>query len=714
MENNVSKWRYVFLVLLLLSAFGLFTARLIDWQIVEGEKYGDIAKNSTTYTVESEALRGEILDINGVGLAINTTGYKIVIDKLYMDDDKLNDSILSLVEMMEKCNEKWIDNLPILADKNGGYTFAKDKEDEIASLKSKDNLNMNSYSTANECMAKLVELYDCKKYTEKQQRDIISVRYNMVKMGYSKTTPYTFADGISATTMAVISENFQDIPGIDVRSSTIRVNTNGTAAPHIVGAYGAISQEEYKEKQNEGYGLNDKIGKFGIEKSMESYLRGTPGSKMIRASSNGNVLDVVETKNAEPGNTVYLTIDARYQKLAQKALKDAVKEAKEIEDTSSNGDEEDTECTGGAVVMLNVKDFSVICAATYPNYDLSKYWSDYSDIAAKKGNPLLNKAFNSAFAPGSTFKPLVASAALEEKVITKDTTIYCKGVYDYYDGLNLHCMGYHEDTNVTKGITVSCNYFFNEVGRLLGIDAIDSYATRAGFGSATGIELGYGEETNGAIAGPENSKRWGSEWYPGNTVQAAIGQSDTLVSPIQLATYAATLANDGVRLQPHIIRKIVDYSRENVIMENDPDKPTVVDKLEISKENQKIVRDAMINAVNESYSSVFADFPIQIAGKTGTAENNSSDHANFICYAPADNPQVAIGVMIEHGKKSSVAMGVAKKLLLAYFENEGLEDIESTDIATVPVDNPSNANNSSEPASNSEPASGGDVSANNE
>lgn len=675
-EKKHQHGRTAFLLIVLLIIFGMFTARLADWQLINGDRYDEIAKTSTSYTVETEALRGEILDVNGVGLAINSTGYQVVIDKLYMEDDKLNDTILALILLMEKCGEKWVDALPIIME-GDSYKFADDMEDEIAELKSKDNLNMNTYSTAEECMNKLNESYKCEGYSKKEQRNIISVRYNMKKMGYSKSTPYTFADEISADTMAIVSENFQDIAGVDVRSSTIRTNPNGTAAAQIVGAYGAISSEEYKEKSDDGYSLNDKIGKFGIEKSYENQLRGKSGSKMIRASSNGNVLDVVETKNAEPGNTVYLTIDTKYQLLAQKALKEATKEAQDLAKqagTKHSGED----CISGSVVMLDVKDFSVICAATYPTYDLSKYWEDYSKIATTKGDPLINRAFQSAFTPGSTFKPLVASAALEEKAINKGTDITCTGTYDYYDGLRINCMGVHGSINVTKAIAVSCNYFFNDLGRRLGIESIESYAKRVGFGSPTGVELGEGEETSGAIAGPENSKSWGSEWYPGNTVQAAIGQSDTLISPIQLATYAATLANNGTRLQTHIVRKVVSYDRKTVISENDPSNPTVVDSMGVSEENLAIVKEGMIKAVNETYSSVFGDFKIQVVGKTGTAENNGSDHANFICYAPADNPQVAIGVMVEHGAKSSVAMNVAKKLLTQYFKDNPVSTTKET------------------------------------
>lgn len=670
MENRSVKGRYACIITIVLIAITVFVVRLVQWQIAESDYYNDIALTSTAYTVKTEALRGEIFDVNGVDLAVNITGYKVVIDKIYLDDDKLNDTVVRLVDLMEKCNEKWIDSLPIVINSDGSYSFAEGKEDEIDELKNKDNLNMNPYSTADECMAKLVEKYECSDFDKKQQRDIISVRYNMSKMGYSKSQPYTFAEGISDTSMAAISENMQDVSGVRTESTAIRTYTNGTIAPHIVGVTGLISSEEYSELKNKGYAFNDKVGKSGIEGAFESYLRGESGSKTIEVNSNGTA-SVVETKNADPGNSVYLTIDARYQQVAQKALQEAVKEAndyaKEVDDEDMGAD-----CTGAAVVVLNVKDFSVLCAASYPSYDLSKYYEDYEKLATDTTLPLFDRAFMGALAPGSTYKPMVAAAALQEGAITAATNIECGGIYTT-GGLKLWCMGYHGDQNVDEAIRDSCNVFFAETGRLLGIENMDIYAKRCGLGVKTGVEI---SESSGTLAGPEYSREMGSEWYESYVSPAAIGQSDNQFTPLQLATYAATVANNGVRLKTHIVDKVMSYAGDEVVYWNDPDNPVVIDNMEVSQKNLNEVKKAMNMATN-SYTAL-DDFDIEIAGKTGTAENNGSDHANFICYAPYDNPQIAIGVMVEHGAKSSVAINVAKKILNAYFHGEGLEDIPKT------------------------------------
>lgn len=670
MENRSAKGRYAFIITILIIVFTVFVARLVQWQIIETDHYNDIALTSTTYTVKTEALRGEIYDVNGVDLAVNVTGYKIVMDKIYLSDDNLNDTIVRLVELMEKCNEEWIDNLPIVTNADGSYSFADDKEDEIEELKSKDNLNMNPYSTADECMAKLVEKYKCEDYSKSRQRDIISVRYNMDKMGYSKTNPYTFAEGISDTTMAAVSENMQDVSGVRTESTAIRTYTNGTVAPHMVGITGLISAEEYAELKSEGYAYNDIVGKSGIEGAFESDLRGEAGSKNIEVNSDGTT-SVVQTKNAEPGNSVYLTIDARYQKVAQQALKEAVQQAndyaEEVDDENMGAD-----CTGAAVVVLNVKDFSVLCAASYPSYDLSQYYEDYEKLATDETRPLFDRAFMGALAPGSTFKPMVASAALQEGAITTSTEIECNGIYTT-GGLRLRCMGYHGSINFYEGIRDSCNVFFAETGRLLGIENMNIYAKRCGLGVKTGVEV---SESAGTLAGPEFSKKMGSEWYEMSVSPAAIGQSDNQFTPLQLATYVATIANNGVRLQTHVVSKVVSYSGDEIIYENDPDNPVVVDNMEVSAQNLNEIKKAMNMATN-SYSAL-SDFDIAIAGKTGTAENAGSDHANFICFAPYDDPEIAIGVMVEHGAKSTVAINVAKKILNAYFYGEGLEDIPET------------------------------------
>lgn len=656
MENKIGKWRYVLIIIIALIILAVYCARLIQWQIFQKDYYEDIALTSTEYTIKTDAIRGEIYDRNGVPLAVNKAGYRIVINKIYMPDEELNENIVKVVDLLESCKGKWIDELPIKVDKNGNYYFDEEKSDEIDELKSKDNLNMNPYSTADECMTKLVEKYGCEKFGKKEQRDIVSVRYNMDRLGYSKSNPYIFADDISQQAMSIISENMQSVRGVETESTAVRVYENGTAAPHIVGVTGLISEEEYTELKNKGYAYNDSIGKSGIESAYEDELRGSEGSRTYEISADGTTV-LKSTVESKPGNSVYLTIDANMQKTAQKALKEAVEEARDYA-KSVGGKNNGEDCNGAAVVMLDVKDFSVICAASYPSYDLTKYYDDYEKLATDKNVPLFDRAFMGALAPGSTFKPMVAAAALQEKAITTKTYIECQGEYTK-NGLHLWCMAYHGSIDMYAGIRDSCNVFFAETARLLGIENMDIYAKRCGLGVKTGIEI---PESAGTLAGPEYSREMGSEWYPSFVSQAGIGQSDNQFTPLQLATYVATIANNGVRLRTHVVDRVVSYSGSEVIYKTEPE---VMDNMGVSESNLKEVQKAM-NMATDNYIAL-DDFDMRIAGKTGTAENSGSDHANFICYAPYDNPQIAIGVMVEHGTKSSVAINVAKKLMNEYF-----------------------------------------------
>lgn len=656
MGAKVKKWRSVLVIIIMLIAFAALSARLVQWQVFQKDYYNEIALTSTEYTVETDAIRGEIFDVNGVPLAVNKTGYRVVINKIFMPDEELNDNIVRLSALIESCGGKWNDELPIKVDADGNYSFDEKKSDEIEELKSKDNLNMNPYSTAAECMAKLVEKYGCEDYSKKQQRDIISVRYNMSRLGYSRSNPYVFADDISERAMNVISENMQSVQGVTTESTAVRVYENGTVAPHMVGVTGLISADEYTELKNKGYSYTDRLGKSGVESALEKELRGSSGSITYEVSADGSV-SVKSTVKSHPGNSVYLTIDSNLQKTAQKALKEAVKEAndyaKEIGDKNKGAD-----CKGAAMVVLRVSDFSVLCAASYPSYDLSKYYSDYEKLATDKNVPLFDRAFMGALAPGSTFKPMVASAALQEKAITTKTHIDCQGEYTK-NGLHLWCMGYHGPIDMYQGIRDSCNVFFAETARLIGIDNIDIYAKRCGLGVRTGVEI---TESRGTLAGPEYSREMGSQWYESFVSPAGIGQSDNQFTPLQLATYVATIANGGTRLRSHVVDRVESYYGSEIIYRTEPE---IMDKMGVSAQNLNEVKKAMNMATNSYYP--LDGFPMQLAGKTGTAENSGSDHANFICYAPYDKPEIAIGVMVEHGAKSAVAINAAKKVLTQYF-----------------------------------------------
>ncbi len=661
------KTPFVICAAAVLLAAAIFTCRLADWQLIHGAEYKRLSTRSTSFNVDTMPTRGEILDRGGVGLVTNTTHYKIVIDKLYADEKSLDSTLLNLIGILKNTGSKYNDVLPVTIS-GGGYAFKKDSDEEIETLK--DELDADDDASASQCMALL-----CKKYnidgnlSDEQKRALASVHYNMELENYSNSHPYEFASDVSRSAVSAVSENTQGVGGIDVQTYLVRAAQNPTLAPHVLGAMGAISEEEYDKYSNEGvkeYTINDTVGKFGIERAYEEELKGEGGTKIIRRNSDGTIVDTVETINSKPGNTVYLTLDSNIQKAAGASLEKNIKAAQaegksESEEKGKKLLGED--CQSGAAVMLDVSDFSVLAAASYPTYDLNKY-SEYGDYYTELENtktvPMFNRAFSGTFEWGSVFKPCVAMAALEEKIITPDTEIFCTQKYDYYPSNVVRCMHRHENVNLRGALAQSCNYYFAEVGRRMGIDTMYLYAEKFGLGEYTGVEI---EESKGTLAGRDSEK-----WMPGNTVQAAIGQSDNAFTPVQLATYAATIANNGTRLKTHIVSKITDYERKKTLA--DYSKPEKVDECGVSEKNIKIVQQDMLSVTQSTdgtANSVFGNYKVKVAAKTGTAENSGSDHTTFICYAPYDKPKVAVAVVLEHGVKGKYSMQVAKDMLDAYF-----------------------------------------------
>ena len=655
--NLKGKSRYVFCIVLIVFIFSCYVVRLVDWQIVNGEVYRERANRSSIYRNKTDALRGEILDVNGVGFVENLTGYKILIDRFALPAEKENQTILDLIALLKLKNEPFIDELPIKLIPGGQFEFVEGKEKEIKELKGKNRLNLNSYSTASECMEKLAKKYNCENFEPKIKRDIVSVKYNMDVNGYydSMASSYIFADDISSELLMIVSEKFQDNQGVRIGLSAKRQPVNSDLAPHIIGSVGKISEEQYETFKDKGYSLADVVGKSGIESVMEEYLHGVAGEKKVEVAKDGSVLHTPNAKEAKPGNTIYLTIDSRLQKAANESLARAVRSSGQYD------------CVAGGVVALSVKDFSVLAAATYPSYDLAKLSEPgyYSQLVNDKTNPLFNRAFQGAFAPGSIFKPLVACGALEEGVLTPEDKVKCVGIY-HYPGHNFttKCLGVHGNADLNYAMAKSCNVYFSEVGRRLGIENMNLYSKKFGLGVKTGIEL---TETAGVLAGPEYSKSIGSKWSNLVTIKAAIGQSDNQFSPLQLATYVATIASGGNRYRTHLIRKITDYRRENIIMENNPDTPELIDTSGVSQEHLNMVKNAMRQVVLSGTATNFNNYIVPIAAKTGTAQNSGSDHTTFICFAPYENPEIAIGVVIEHGVKGMVSKIVAKDIMDAYF-----------------------------------------------
>ncbi len=655
--------RYIFILIFICLSFIIYAVRLYEWQIVKGKDFLDQANTRYTYKIETMAKRGEIVDVNGVPLAINESSYTIVINKMYVEKESENAIILSLIDLFNFKGEKWIDELPIVINSHGYFEFLPEKEEEIEKMKK--ILILNNYANAQNCMDKIIQKYNLTSFDKETQRTLGSIRYNMTKNGYddSMTSPYTFAKDITQETIAIVSE--KAIKGIEIGSTDTRKYVNELVMPHIVGTIGKLSQEQY-DKLKETYKMNDVIGKSGVEEALESQLKGKDGSKIVETTVSGAIIASSERNSTVPGNTVYLTIDSRFQEVANKTLEKNVNAAK-----ASNG-----ACKSGSVVMINVKDFSVLAAATYPTYDLQKYYTDdkykIQLMTDETNRPLINRVFDASFTPGSIYKPVVAAAALQNGTLNLSTSIYCGGKF-YYDSNNkneyIRCAtGPHGSISIVRALAGSCNVFFSETGRRMGIETLNEYAKQFSLGGKTGLEI---SESNGVLAGPEYSKEMGQTWYGGNTPQAALGQSDNMFTPIQIATFTATIANEGKRYKTHLVKKITDYSKKNIIMENSIEDPTLVKDVGISKENFEIVKEGMRQVVKSGTASSFANYQVSMGAKTGTAQNNTShDHTTFICFAPFEEPEIAIAVILEYGSNGTYSKNIAKDMMDIYFSKQ--------------------------------------------
>lgn len=648
MWNNKKRTGVVFAFIFVI--FGLFVARLADWQIINYGYYKLRANSSNIYFVMTDPVRGEILDRDGNGLVINDTGYKVVLDRLLVAKNEENGLILKVVKSLEQFGNNWIDILPIKYE-GGEFSFFEGQESDVNTFKKV--MKFPEDSTAAECMARMTSKYKLEEFAPEDRRIICSVKYSMEKNGiyFSKSTPYILADGISKETVVYLSERTEEFRGVRIQTSIVRKCVDGELAPHILGYTGLMSAEEY-EIHKDDYPLDAIIGKTGIEGVFENFLRGIGGKRMIQISKDGGIVDVSEKEPAVSGNTLFLTISSKLQKVANESLAENVKRSG-VHD-----------CTSGAAVVLDVRDFSVLAASTYPSYDLDKFTHDksyYSELYSDLSRPMLNRAFSGAYAPGSVYKPLVACAALETGNITPDEKIHCGGSFNYYHGYRLKCMGVHGSINIITGLAKSCNVFFAELGRRLGAELLKLWANKFGVGVKTGVEVG---ESSGIVAGPEHSEKVGSKWYESGSSQAAIGQSDNMITPIQLATYVATIANGGKRGRTHLVKTITDYSRNNVIR-NFGFEP--VENINISPENLDVVKQGMREVAVSGTARDFASYPIKIAAKTGTAQNSGSDHTTFVCFAPYENPEIAIAVVIAHGKSGALSKNVARDIMNCYF-----------------------------------------------
>ena len=663
MKNPHPSRRRVYVLLGFFCAFlVLFFAVLYDAQVVHGSENRARSITSNTASETVTASRGIITDRNGKVLVSNRLAYTLVVDKSSFGKDEaaLNDAIWQLIQLCQEQGVTWNDTLPMTTGSSPQLTSKSLTESFREYL---DDNKLPTDGGSAEVLAAMRKLYKVDdSYTDAQARLIVGVRYEL-----DGRSSYTFAEDVSTELLGRITDG--KYRGVTIKTAAARVYNTKLAA-HILGTVGAIWQEEWRSDEStgyvgyadKGYNMNDLVGKDGVEKAFEEYLHGKDGKRLITTDENGKITGELYTREPQPGGTVALTIDIDLQQVVEDTLASTIQG---MIDKDSNE-------RGGAAAVIQVGTGEVLAMASYPTYDLETFNQDYDELVKDERLPMFNRATQGVYAPGSTFKLCTSVAALEEGIITPSTIIEDKGIYTYYVDPQPMCWIWrqahttHGRINVSQAIVDSCNYFYYEVGRLTGIKKLDEYATAFGLGQSTGIEIG---DVSGVLASPEWAEAHDREWTDGQTITAAIGQSYNLFTPLQLANYVATLVSGGEHYEAHLLKNVKSYdnSRVVVVYGKGP-----LNDLNISDSTMAAVTKGMHDLTYDSLRSAFSRCVVEAGAKTGSAQVGT-DIANgtFVAYAPYDDPEIAIAIVVEKGGSGSLLANAAVDIINAWFTRDG-------------------------------------------
>ena len=673
-ERKTAVRRMMLLIAAAAVIIGLYGFRLIFLQLVNGDSFTAQATNTTDYKFTVTAARGDIVDSKGERIASSTTGYSVVLNKLLMGDEDLDTMLQKIVGLLGKNGESWNDSLLIgQPDAAGHYEFtaASDNAAEQKALAAmKDNLGLQQYATADDVMEKLVEDYDLADFSLYWQRVLSGIHYEMQLQAFSNVNNFVMAENVSEATVATIKENSLSLPGVEIVETSTRSYEQGTVLPHVLGRVGKITAEKWKVTdengqvtyplKEKGYNMNDIIGISGLESAYEDELRGKDGVETITRNSDGVIVNTALTTVPEPGHTVQLTIDSEFQKAVDQAL---AKNVEWIKNTYADS----KQANAGAVVVIDVKTGGVLAASNYPSFDQNLYAAQYNEYSADENMPLFNRALQGLYTPGSTYKPSVAVAGLDTGLLNRNSTVNCTRVYTYYKDYRPRCAQHGHGNgpiDVINAIKWSCNIFFYDVGRRLTSDVYDAYAYKLGLGQRTGVEV---SEALGHLTTKNDSN-----YTESLDIQAAIGQGNTAVTPIQLATYAATLANRGTRYRTHFVKAILDSNTGKTLEETQPE---VMDVVEDKGETFDLVREGM-KGVAQTIPAL-AGYPYTIACKTGSPQRSEGyyvgstykhyTNAAMIAYGPAEDPEIAIGVVVEYGGAGARTGQLVADIFNAYY-----------------------------------------------
>ena len=702
MHNRLVKpGRVAGLVILILLLLTVYLVALYKLQIIEGEANYNRSSELTNTERVVTAARGNIYDRYGRTLVSNEETYnlKIDTDKLFANDDP-NSVILELVHMVQGYGDEYTDDLPITMTPPFEYDpdMTAIQRTMLDAYYVRQEIDPNS--TAVELMSYMRTRYNIdNSYSAEEMRIIAGVRYSINVRYAVPTADYIFVEDASMKLISSIMEN--KLVGIEVERAYSRKYGTEYAA-HILGYTGLMTQEEYEKYSLLNYSTDAMVGKDGVEYAFENYLHGKDGKVIETRNSAGTVLATVYEEEPEPGNHVYLTIVSVLQEQTERILANGVSILKQniaqkrAEGTARgdyNVDLKD-EITGAAAVVVNVKTGEPLAMASWPTYNVATILEDYQDLLEAENAPLFNRTLMGTYAPGSTFKPCTAIAALTMGIVNTEDKIKCEGVYTRYaaEGYAPECWIWnstkdhltHPEENVTTAIRDSCNYYFYSIGNYLGVDDLGKFAANFGLGEYSGIEL---VEAKGNMSNQANHMDYaGTEWRIGDTLQAAIGQSDSVFTPIQMAEYCATVANSGTRYSASILKSIRNYDYSEKLYDREP---TVMSTVESAEYNWAAVHEGMWQVlndyINEKNVNVWVDCQWRVAGKTGTAQKGEGiqNDGIFMCYAPYKDPEVAIFVVVERGGAGADVQFIARHIMDAYITIMGYSDTSETEMTLL-------------------------------
>ena len=702
MHNRLVKpSRVAGLIILILLLLTVYLVALYKLQIIEGEANYNRSSELTNSERVVTAARGNIYDRYGRTLVSNEETYnlKIDTDKLFANDDP-NSVILELVHMVQGYGDEYTDDLPISMTPPFEYDpdMTAIQRTMLDAYYVRQEIDPNS--TAVELMSYMRTRYNIdNSYSAEEMRIIAGVRYSINVRYAVNTADYIFVEDASMKLISSIMEN--KLVGIEVERAYSRKYGTEYAA-HILGYTGLMTQEEYEKYSLLNYSTDAMVGKDGVEYAFENYLHGKDGKVIETRNSAGTVLATVYEEEPEPGNHVYLTIDSVLQEQTERILANGVSILKQniaqkrAEGTARgdyNVDLKD-EITGAAAVVVNVKTGEPLAMASWPTYNVATILEDYQELLEAENAPLFNRTLMGTYAPGSTFKPCTAIAALTMGIVNTEDKIKCEGVYTRYaaEGYAPECWIWnstkdhltHPEENVTTAIRDSCNYYFYSIGNFLGVDDLGRFAADFGLGEYSGIDL---VEAKGNMSNQANHMDYaGTEWRIGDTLQAAIGQSDSVFTPIQMAEYCATVANSGTRYSASILKSIRNYDYSEKLYDREP---TVMSTVESAEYNWAAVHEGMWQVlndyINEKNVNVWVDCPWRVAGKTGTAQKGEGiqNDGIFMCYAPYKDPEVAIFVVVERGGAGADVQFIARHIMDAYITIMGYSDTSETEMTLL-------------------------------